>query len=234
MISIIVPTYNESELLPTLLNSIKAQTYTDYEIIVADNNSTDNTIEIAKSYAATITSGGLPGKGRNCGAAVANGELLLFLDADVILPETFLADIIAEFEAGNYSVATCQIEALSDRKVDYMMHQIYNYFMRATARIHPFAPGFCILVDRNIHNIAGGFDEDILLGEDSEYVQRISKMGSFGVLLSHMIPVSVRRLDRDGRLNVAAKYILAGIYMSVIGDIKSNIFNYTFGHNKRV
>ena len=47
-ISIIIPTYNEEEYLPKLLESIKSQDFTDYEIIVADAQSDDNTREIAK------------------------------------------------------------------------------------------------------------------------------------------------------------------------------------------
>ena len=50
IISIIIPTYNEEEYLPVLLDSIKKQSYTDYEIIVADANSTDRTREIAEEY----------------------------------------------------------------------------------------------------------------------------------------------------------------------------------------
>ena len=68
MLSIIIPTYNEEYLLPKLLESIKKQNFTDYEIIVADNNSKDNTVKIARKYKCRIVKGGLPGSGRNRGA----------------------------------------------------------------------------------------------------------------------------------------------------------------------
>ncbi|MEN6592532.1 MAG: glycosyltransferase family A protein, partial [Methanobacterium sp.] len=57
-ISIIIPTYNEEEYLPYLLESIKRQDFTDYEVIVADAHSTDKTREIAKSFGAKIVDGG--------------------------------------------------------------------------------------------------------------------------------------------------------------------------------
>ena len=77
--SIIIPTYNEEEYLPVLLESIKKQDFDDYEVIVADANSTDRTREIAEEYGCIVVDGGLPGVGRNNGARVAKGEYLLFL-----------------------------------------------------------------------------------------------------------------------------------------------------------
>ncbi len=50
LVSVIIPTYNSSRTLEKCLESIKNQTYKNVEIIVVDNNSTDNTKEIAKKY----------------------------------------------------------------------------------------------------------------------------------------------------------------------------------------
>ncbi|MBI2647452.1 glycosyltransferase [Candidatus Woesearchaeota archaeon] len=85
MISIIIPTWNEEKYLPKLLECIKKQTYKDYEIIVADANSKDKTREVAKKYNCRIVKGGVPAVGRNNGAKVAKGDILLFLDADVTI-----------------------------------------------------------------------------------------------------------------------------------------------------
>lgn len=234
MLSIIIPTYNEEDYLPLLLSSLQKQSFTDYEVIVADNNSTDNTKSIAVSFGANVVSGGMPGKGRNIGATHSNGELLLFLDADVILDDkSFLKNIIAEFSDNKLGVATCEILPLSDKNIDAVIHNAYNIFMTTTASFMPFAPGFCILVSKECHNLVNGFDEEIKLGEDSDYVKRISKHSKFAVLKSHKIPVSVRRLERDGRVNVISKYILCGVHMQLFGNVKTNIFNYNFGHNKK-
>ena len=64
-LSIIIPTYNEEEYLPNLLKSIESQKFKDYEVIVADANSCDNTVKIAKNYGCTVVQGGMPGVGRN-------------------------------------------------------------------------------------------------------------------------------------------------------------------------
>src|ERR1700678_2438455 len=180
MLSIIIPTYNEAKYLPLLLQSIKLQSFTDYEIIVADNKSTDSTVSIAKSYDAIITSGGLPGPGRNAGAKVAKGELFLFLDADVILTDTnFLADCYGEFKKRHIGVATCRIAPLSLLKKDIIGHEAYNIIMVLAEKISPYAPGFCIFAKASIHNRLQGFDEQILLAEDSDYVKRAKKIAKF-------------------------------------------------------
>jgi len=233
LLSVVIPTMNEEKCLPLLLNSIANQSFNDYEIIVADHNSTDNTLSIAKQYGAIITSGGLPGVGRNCGAAVARGQLILFLDADVILPAAcFLSNIINEFEEKKYGVATCQIRPISERPIDFALHQSYNLFMLSTAAFLPHAPGFCIIIEKKIHQLIQGFDEAILLAEDSDYVQRAGKISKFGILNSQKIKVSVRRLDKDGRINIAWKYILAGPHLWTIGAPKDDRFKYKFGGYK--
>jgi glycosyltransferase involved in cell wall biosynthesis len=86
LVSAIIPTRNASKTLEICLKSIKAQTYNPIEIIVVDNYSTDETHEIAKKYATKILLKGPERSAqRNHGAKYANGEYLLFIDADMEL-----------------------------------------------------------------------------------------------------------------------------------------------------
>ncbi|PIV12587.1 MAG: teichoic acid biosynthesis protein, partial [Candidatus Nealsonbacteria bacterium CG03_land_8_20_14_0_80_36_12] len=97
MLSIIIPTLNEEKYLPSLLEEIKKQNFSDYEIIVADGGSEDKTVKIARNYGCKIVKGGLPAKGRNEGAKIAEGDILLFMDADnIFLPENFLKNLLEE------------------------------------------------------------------------------------------------------------------------------------------
>ena len=234
MLSIIIPTYNEEEYLPFLLRSIQGQTYKDYEIIVADAASMDQTRAIAESFGARVIDGGKVAVGRNAGAAAAKYENLLFLDADVVLPDPwFLQMTIAEFEKGGFGAATCKVDPLSDKKIDKVFHEAYNYFMHVTQATLPHAPGFCIFAKKSVHQKIGGFDPEIKLAEDVDYVNRAGKVATFGVLKTYKIPVSVRRFDRDGRLNIMIKYLLCELHMRTRGKVKSDIFNYTFGHKKK-
>lgn len=237
MLSIVIPTYNEEEYLPFLLRSIQGQTYTDYEIIVADNHSGDKTRQIAVDFGARVVDGGKVAVGRNNGAAAAKGENILFLDADVVLPDPwFLQMTVAEFQKRDLGAATCKVDPISDKKIDKVFHEVFNYYMHVTQESAPHAPGFCIFVKKSVHEKVGGFDPTITLAEDMDYVNRIGKVDKFGLLKTYKIPVSVRRFDRDGRMNIAVKFLLCELYMRTKGNVRSDIFKYSFGHavKKRV
>ncbi len=230
-LSIIIPTKNEEQNLPKLLESINSQSFTDHEVIVADANSDDRTREIADSFGAKVVDGGLPGPGRNRGAAVAQGQVLLFLDADVALDDPdFLKDNLEEMKDRGICLGTTFVKPISDSYIDKAMHEVYNAFAIATDRVKPHAPGFCIFIKRHIHNDIHGFDESVVFAEDHEYVQRAVREGyRFRVLRSVPISVSVRRLEKDGRLGIAFKYMMAELHMMTKGPFKEMPYEYEMG-----
>ncbi len=87
--SVLIPTYNREEYLRQAIDSVLAQTFTDYEIFVIDDGSTDRTPELLRSYGNRIRALRQPNQGpeaaRNCAAAQASGEYLAFLDSDDLL-----------------------------------------------------------------------------------------------------------------------------------------------------
>lgn len=230
-VSIVIPAKNEEAELPRLLQSIKAQTFFDYEVIVADAHSTDRTKEIAESFGARVVEGAMPGPGRNRGALHAKGDIIAFFDADVQLPSTkFLEECVAEMDRKQLDITTCKVKPMSRKPIDRAMHEVYNAFVIATEKVRPHAPGFCILVRRAVHEGINGFDEDVVFAEDHDYVQRAAKKGhTFGVLRSHPIAVSVRRLEKDGRLAIALKYVFGELYMLTKGSFKEMPFEYQMG-----
>ncbi len=229
-ISIIIPTFNEERFLPKLLTSLKRQSVLPQEIIVADAFSIDHTREIAKSYGCKIVNGGLPSISRNSGARKATEEILLFLDADVVLPPYFLEKTIKEMTERKLDITSCFVTPKSNLRIDKILHQLANQYMKLTQEFYPHIPGFCIFVKRNVHISIKGFDESLILAEDHDYVKRAKKISKFGYLKSYKIPVSVRRLSKDGRIRIALKYIAIELHLIFIGKIKNNIFNYKFGH----
>ena len=221
-LSIIIPTKNEEKNLPELLDSIKKQTFTDYEIIVADADSEDKTVEIAKRYGAKVVKGGMPGVGRNNGAKVARGDILLFLDADVELRnKDFLQKNLEEMKKRGVIVATVFVRPISKKPIDHILHDAYNLFALAVEKVRPHAPGFCIFIKKHAHQEINGFDKDVVMAEDHDYVYRAYKAGyRFRILHSKPIYVSVRRLQKDGRLNIALKYMMNEMQMVLKGPIK--------------
>ncbi len=225
MLSIIIPALNEEEYLPLLLENIKKQNFSDYEIIVADAGSVDKTVEIAKNYGCKIVQGGLPARGRNEGAKAARGEILLFMDADnIYLPEKFLETLIWEFKKRNLGVATFPIYP-DGKKIDRIIYGFYNKLIQATQ----FAFAFnSVLVKKEIFEKVGGFDEEIKLAEDHYFVRQSIRYGKFGFIKTEPVLTSARRFNKEGRLKIYFKFFLAAIWFLLFGPIKSDIFRYRF------
>ncbi len=231
MLTIVIPTKNEETFLPRLLESIQRQTLRPSEVIVADAQSTDRTREIAGSYGAKVVEGGQISFGRNAGAREVQTDFILFLDADVELrdPE-FLEKAVGEMLERRLDLATCDVFPLSDQFIDHFLHTAYNTYARAWGALYPHAPGFCMLARKDLHERIGGFDEEVTFCEDHDYARRAVEQGTFGFLTSTKIPVSIRRLDRDGRMKIAIKYMLAELHLAFLGPIRHDKFRYTFGH----
>jgi len=236
MLSIIIPILNEENYLPFLLESIKRYITTRpglVEIIVADAGSKDKTVEIAKKYGCKITKGGSPAEGRNQGVKVSQGDLLLFLDADVILPENFFEKTLKEFKERNLDIATFCLEPQTKRMTQKFLFNIfYNLPILIFEKIFAHASQ-AILVKRKIFERVGGFDEKIKFAEDHSFVRKAKKFGNFGILRSSKILSSPRRFEKEGWLKTYLKYILAEIYIIFFGDIKKEIFKYQFGNYKK-
>jgi 4,4'-diaponeurosporenoate glycosyltransferase len=104
-VSIIIPARNEENSLPNLMNSLAIQTYKNFEIIIVNDNSTDNTSQVAKEYGAEVLNlQGLPegwlGKNWACwnGALKAKNPYFLFLDSDTFLNKNALETIILKYQ----------------------------------------------------------------------------------------------------------------------------------------
>ena len=230
-LSIVIPAKNEELLVPRLLASIRAQKFTDYEIILADAKSTDATARKAAQFGAQVVEGGLPGPGRNRGAAHARGEYLLFLDADVLLLDpAFLEDGLQEMRARNLDVGTCRVSALHGTTTDRAFHEAYNIYTLATEPILPHATGSCLWVRRTVHEELGGFDEVVVFAEDHDYARRAKKRDfTVGILRKHKIAISTRRYRKEGMMQVAAKFMFSELYMVTLGSFKRLPFKYEFG-----
>ncbi|MCD6500917.1 glycosyltransferase [bacterium] len=232
MLSIIIPTLNEENYLPRLLESLRRQSFRDFEVIVADAGSKDTTREIAKAFGCKVVKGGLPAKGRNQGAKEAKGDLLLFLDADVILPEDFLTKAIGEFKKRDLDIASFPLIPISEKRnslSQILFDFFYNYPLKIFEKKWPHG-AMGILVKKSLHQNLKGFDEEIKFAEDHDYIKRASELRKFGVIKSTKIFVSLRRFKKEGWVKVGFKYAFAEIYRKLKGPIRKEIFQYKFNH----
>lgn len=233
ILSIIIPTYNEEEYLPVLLESIKQQDFSDYEIIVADADSKDNTVKIAEEYGCIVVEGGMPAVGRNNGAKVAKGDYLLFLDSDLKLTEDYLAKVIYEFKMERLSIAITQMKPLSKKTEDKLLHDLANLFMISVEKIKPHGAGcYGIIAKRELHERCGGFNEELTFGEDTEYIERLAKKERFKVLRNAKIGVSTRRLEEEGLATLAKQYGKSTVNDFLGIRTEASDLNYGFDHGK--
>ena len=232
ILSIIIPTYNEEEYLPILLESIKQQSFNDYEVIIADANSKDRTREIAEEYGCIITEGGLPAVGRNNGAKIAKGEYLLFLDSDLKLTDDYLRDTIYEFRMERLGIAITQMQPLSEKSEAQLFHYLANLFMIGVEKIKPHGAGcYGIIVKKELHEKCGGFNEELTFGEDSEYIRRLGSIERFKVLRKPRIGVSTRRLEEEGIETLIRQYGKSTWNDFMGKETGAEELNYKFGHD---
>ncbi len=231
--SVIIPTLNEEILLPNLLGDLQAQTLRDFEVIVADAGSKDRTVELAQSMGAQVVPGGMPAVGRNRGAQAASGDFLVFLDADTRIAPDFLENVHVELEERFLDLATCEIEPISQNPLDGLLHDFTNLAIKIGQFADPHAPGFCIIISRRLFRRVGGFNENLKLAEDHDLVKRASQFRPLRVLNSARVQVSVRRLEKEGRVKLISKYVAVELYRILLGEIKTDIFKYEFGNFTR-
>lgn len=100
-ISVVIPAYNEEKYLPLCLASLKKQTFTDFEIIVVDNNSVDKTAKVAKSFGARVIPEKIQGMtpARERGFKEAKSEIIARTDADTVVSPNWLSQIYHEFQS---------------------------------------------------------------------------------------------------------------------------------------
>lgn len=99
LVSVIVSTKNEEDNISTLLNSVKSQSYKSIEIIVVDNNSSDETKLIARKFTNKVYNYGPERSSqRNFGSKKSKGIFLFFLDADMVLERNVIKECVGEIE----------------------------------------------------------------------------------------------------------------------------------------
>lgn len=227
-ITVVVPALNEAERLPVLFDALDRQTRRPDQVVISDARSTDDTRAIANARGALVVDGGRPAVGRNAGAAVATSELVLFLDADDELDDDFIAAAIEEFCDRKLSVATAFVDPIERDPQNVFACEVVNLYLDVMQYVAPHAPGFCILVRRDVHEAINGFDETVVLAEDHDYVQRAAEKGKFRILRTYRVGTSMRRIEKEGLVRLAFKYLYCELYVVTGRPIKEVPFDYEF------
>ena len=195
-LSIVIPAFNEEHYLPKLISSIKKQDFKDYEIIVADAKSEDRTAEVARKLGCMVVRArrGIPSYARNGGVKKAMGEIILFLDADGVLPEGFLRNGLEKFERKKLDVAGSYVIPDSKNILDWLMWvALADAWFFAVQLVNPEGFGAGIFCKKKVFDKLNGFDEKITFGEDCDFIKRSKKMGMKFRILNLFVKASMRR-----------------------------------------
>jgi glycosyltransferase involved in cell wall biosynthesis len=219
--SIIIPTLNEEKYLPALLASLVKQTFRDFEVIVVDGKSDDRTVEYAKKFESKVPSLKIKisqdrnvSLQRNLGASIALGEYLIFFDADVITPHSYLKQLYKIINQKHYPILTCWSCPDSNDVRDQIISSVGNIGLLVGKFIEqPFAGGYTIVVQTAIFRQFEGFNQKLRLSEDHDLIQRLWRSGiRLQILRSPRIMVSFRRFRKYGYFAILKVYAQATVY----------------------
>jgi rSAM/selenodomain-associated transferase 2 len=192
-ISIIIPVLNEERNLSKTLAELQSFRCSGHEIIVVDGGSVDRSLELAHEMSDTVLVSN-PGRAlqMNSGAAVATGDVLLFLHADTVLPEN-AAQHMATCQTGKNFWGRFDVRLSSDRKI----YRLIEFLMNWRSRLTSIATGDqAIFIGQKLFNKIGGFPE-IALMEDIALSRSLKKI-SRPVCLQHKVITSSRRWEQKG------------------------------------
>jgi len=174
--SIIIPTYNSAGYISGCLDHIQALNYDkdNFEIILVDGGSKDNTIEIASSYGVKIVpcDNKSVSNSRNVGANAAENEILVFIDSDCLVHTDLLSKSKAHLE--NYSCVGSYYKPSPDQS--WIAKTWLLSENRPSGEVR-WLPAGTLIINKNDFNVVGGFNEGYIADEDVELCRRIRNHG---------------------------------------------------------
>ncbi len=196
LISVIIPAHNEEAYLGETLQALRRQSYPRFESIVVANACSDQTALIAKGHCDRLVVTPRPGisHARNLGARLAQGEILLFLDADTILERDAL-EIVAEQFTREYASGTLKGKPDSSKLVFLALYALKNWLHRK--EFHKGSMGV-ILCWKDYFEAAGGFEEALHVMENSLMIRRLDSFGKYRCIDDTRATTSMRRYEKTG------------------------------------
>lgn len=224
-ISVVIPVFNEEKFLPMCLKSLKAQNFSqNYEIIVVDNNSTDQSVKIAKKYGARVISELKKGVvfARQSGTLAARGEIIVSTDADSTYSKDWLKNIHSAFEQNANNSDNPNVVAvlgpfqygLKPRWGRYYSSLLFNtvkfFYDQNDKVIYAAASNFAF--KKSVWQEIGGYNLALSQGGDEDnFLKKIKIQGQIIYLPQNKVQTSSRRLHRGLIYNLLVS--LMGYYV---------------------
>jgi glycosyltransferase involved in cell wall biosynthesis len=188
-LSVVIPCYNDADVLGEQLEALTRQSWDHpWEVVIADNGSTDASMSVAEGYRdrlpllriidASDRSG--PAHARNVGAREARGDLLVFVDADDVVAPGWLAALGNALEDVSFVASRHDFTELNDPMIQRTRRNKQDEGLQPYKHppFYPHASGSGLGVRREIHEAMGGFDEDLPNLQDTDYCWRVQLAGT--------------------------------------------------------
>ncbi|HUJ86548.1 MAG TPA: glycosyltransferase [Burkholderiales bacterium] len=221
-ISVVVPAFNEERLLAASLRclhvamAVFARRGWAAELIVCDNNSTDRTAEIARAAGARVVFEPVNqiSRARNAGAAHAQGDWLIFVDADSYPSPALCEDVAREIQSGRCLAGASTLRIESDRALVRSLGLLWN----ALSRINKWGAGAFIFCEASAFKRLGGFSQELYAAEEIDLFRRLKRLARRGgrtiaILHRHPLATSGRKArlySARELLTFAAKTVASG------------------------
>jgi len=200
--SIIIPAYNEEALLPRTLDSVQRSMAAQPErgeLIVVDNNSTDATARVAEDRGAHVVFEPINqiSRARNTGAGAAQGQSLLFVDADTLLPPEVLRAALDNLADGRCCGGGATVDF--DQPLSWLPRKFRDLWNRRAVKIG-IAAGCFVYCTREGFDAIGGFSEKVYVSEEIWFSRALRSWGkkrgqAFRVVPSPPVISSARKLE---------------------------------------
>jgi glycosyltransferase involved in cell wall biosynthesis len=195
-VSIIIPTYNSSQTIESTIASVQQQSCTDWELIIIDDGSPDNTVDVIKNIDEPriklfVYENGGVGTARNRGIAQAKGEFIAFLDADDLWTPDKLADQIEALNNHPQAKVAYSWTSFIDENGEFLYFgtklryqgNIYEHLLLTNFLLS----GSNILVRRDALQVVEGFKPDLPYAADWDFYLRLAKNFDFVVVPKYQI-----------------------------------------------
>ncbi|MAG37883.1 hypothetical protein CMI45_00650 [Candidatus Pacearchaeota archaeon] len=203
-LSIIIPTHNEESDISSCLQSLEKQSFSDFEVIVVDDGSTDDTLKIVKNHKGKLKIKIIkgqhkgPGFSRNLGAKSAKGEILIFIDADMTFHKDYLKNLTSPIIKNKKIIGTCH---------DYeLVENISNIWSRCWGRVRVSkkeAKNITIFraIRRSVFLKHGGFDSKYGYADDQTlfFKYKLKPVVAPNSTCYHKNPETLRKVFNQSR-----------------------------------
>ncbi len=215
--SVVIPAYNEAPFLPDTLAAVGAAMRTvdvPGEVIVVDNNSSDETAGVAQAYGVRVVFEPINqiSRARNAGAGAANGKFLIFIDADTMIPASLLNRALEALESELVCGGGAGVEINHPSRIANTAVELWTQI----GKVARLAAGCFVYCRKDAFEAVGGFSEEVFASEEIWLSLALRKWGRANqqtfLILDDAVTTSARKIEWLSGFDIAKQMLVLLIF----------------------